>query len=1279
MSTTIDSLDIQISTSSGQSAAKIQAIADALGSLKENGKITVATNGMKKLAEALNTLNPALNSMNPAKLQQLRAAMSGLSGIQKASGLNSAVNALKKIPAVLDSIDDASLTKLEIQVKRLSQALAPLATQIEKIGTGFSKLPKYVGKAVTATNRMARETEKAADAAKDHGVALDNQSLNIMSAIHNFESMIHVLQMVGNVISATMAQAMEWDGIQYRFGRAFGEDAEDVLAYAEKINDALGINIQQFMQYSSLYGSLLSGFGMAQEKVTTISVGLTELSYDIWAAYNDRFKSLEDASEAVRSAITGEIEPIRNAGIALTEASLQEYLDQVGMAHISIEKLSEAQKAEVRYAAMVNAAMNQGIVGTYASEMQTAEGAVRNLSQAFKGLVQAFGSLFIPILQAVIPYLTAFVNLLYDAVAAVAEFFGIAFFEIDWGNGVGGIGAEMEQAAAGAGGVADGLGGAASAAKKIRDYTMGFDELNVIQPPDESSSGSGGSGAGSSGVDWGSGLDLDTLWDESIFEKASKQVSELEQKIKDWFEEWKTQIAIVAGALGALSITSLLTSLGTALGLGETFLGVMGTIKKLAGTAIIVTLQYSLMSEFLGNFIEEGSWKDYIAAMITAAIGTGILYSQWGTGGLVIGLAVTAVASFKATFEDGSIDSAEEVTTGLTGLASGAGALLLAWPKLKPVFEGIVEFFKAAKQMAPEVGWLAALFPKLSGALAPVGAALSSAASAVGTFLAGISAPVWGIIAAVIAGIAGVVVFLKRNWEELGVAIKNFFDNNIVPKLESIKESWEKMKEVVSGILPPGVIQWFKDAVEWIRGVAESIGEWFKSVDWLKGIGTAFEWLGGIIVGFIGGTIGGWINVFVGMIDNVFQVLRGLVQFVGGIVELIVALFSGGDIKAAWSKIWDGVVDVFKGAIGLIIDPVVDLVKGVIDWFTELWDVLVGHSIVPDMVEAIIEWFLSLPTKILKPIQDFVNDIVKKFEDMWDDIKSWFNTNVAPKFTLSYWKDVFANVVSGAGAKLDEIEGKISDVWDGVKSWFSSNVAPKLTLAYWKEKFSNIVQGIKDKWSEARNWWNTNKPSLDTVRTAIESVKEKLSSAWDTARNWWNTNKPSLNNVSVVINSILETLKNAWKAAKDWLDRQIMKLNIQIPHFSVGWDYDIPNWQAAVAEKLFDKRALPYIDVEWYANGGFPGMGEMFIAREAGPELVGKIGSRSAVANNDQIVAAVSQGVYDAVTAAMGGYAGGQDQAIYVYLDGKQITAVVEKRQRERGATLMTGGMVYGY
>ena len=86
-------------------------------------------------------------------------------------------------------------------------------------------------------------------------------------------------------------------------------------------------------------------------------------------------------------------------------------------------------------------------------------------------------------------------------------------------------------------------------------------------------------------------------------------------------------------------------------------------------------------------------------------------------------------------------------------------------------------------------------------------------------------------------------------------------------------------------------------------------------------------------------------------------------------------------------------------------------------------------------------------------------------------------------------------------------------------------------------------------------------------------------------------------------------------------------------------------------------------------------MGQMFIAREAGPELVGTIGGRTAVANNDQIVDSVSRGVFEAVSAALTGN-GSKNTPLEVklYLDGRQITAAVERVQKERGLPLLNRG-----
>jgi hypothetical protein len=102
--------------------------------------------------------------------------------------------------------------------------------------------------------------------------------------------------------------------------------------------------------------------------------------------------------------------------------------------------------------------------------------------------------------------------------------------------------------------------------------------------------------------------------------------------------------------------------------------------------------------------------------------------------------------------------------------------------------------------------------------------------------------------------------------------------------------------------------------------------------------------------------------------------------------------------------------------------------------------------------------------------------------------------------------------------------------------------------------------------------------------------------------------------------------------------------------------------------------AATSILVPGYASGGYPDEGQLFIARERGAEMVGSIGGKTAVANNDQIIEGISIGVYKAMMAAKA--QGGEGGSFNFYLDGDPIYAKVEKNRRESGMQIYSGGVV---
>lgn len=229
-----------------------------------------------------------------------------------------------------------------------------------------------------------------------------------------------------------------------------------------------------------------------------------------------------------------------------------------------------------------------------------------------------------------------------------------------------------------------------------------------------------------------------------------------------------------------------------------------------------------------------------------------------------------------------------------------------------------------------------------------------------------------------------------------------------------------------------------------------------------------------------------------------------------------------------------------------------------------------------------------------------------------------------------------------------------------------------------KETTVNAWNSVKEKTIEV---WNGIK---DWLSTAWNSIKTTASSVWSsvstTVSNTWTTIKT---NASKFMSNLLDTFKTKFDKLKQTITDAISRIksafnfdwhlpSLELPHISVTYS-DAP-WALA---RFFGIYSIPHLSVDWYANGGFPDAGQLFIANEAGPEMVGSIGGKTAVANNDQIVEAIAQGVFRAVTEAMNGNSGNRKQEVVIYLDGKAMARRLypynQEVAREHGGSFITG------
>ena len=343
-----------------------------------------------------------------------------------------------------------------------------------------------------------------------------------------------------SVISKAISEANKYVENVNLFTVAMGQYADSAMEYAKRVESVMGIDSSEFMRNQAIFKNMADGFGMAEDKAVALSQGLTELAYDISSLYNE---SLTVVFQRLQSGLAGEIEPVRRWGIALDQASMKQWMLKKGL-DANVASLTQADKALVRYNMIVEAMRDNNAIGDLARTIETPANAIRVFNQRVTQMYRSIGTLLIPILNKALPYIQAFVMAITQAAQALANFFGI---DIDFS-------VSFENAAAG---VADSMEDAAGSAKKLKDYTMGFDELNIINP----SSAAAGATIGGSTLD---GLDVQSVWDESVFAMVKAQADELVGKMK-----------ILLGLVTAVGVAFAAWKIGSAVAGGVTALGLL--------------------------------------------------------------------------------------------------------------------------------------------------------------------------------------------------------------------------------------------------------------------------------------------------------------------------------------------------------------------------------------------------------------------------------------------------------------------------------------------------------------------------------------------------------------------------------------------------------------------------------------------------------------------------------------------------------------------------------
>lgn len=716
---------------SGDASQKITRLTNALTALSQVGNVKISSSIANQLT-AINTALAGLKWTDGDKLTSLANGLRPLSELGKAN-MTTFINQLSKLPKVIEDLEAADIDKFTQQMTALAAAMKPFADEMQKVSNGFSAFPSKIQKLITSTEKYNASARKATTTTGKFTSGL--KALNVAAVAITFRK-------IGHFIAQAVTESNKYQEDLNLFTVALGQYADEAKEYAEYVSDIMGIDPAQWLRNQGIFNMLLTGFGDTAERAQLMSQNLTQLGYDLSSYANI---PIEEAMLKLQSGISGELEPLRRLGYDLSQAKLQQTALNLGIKE-SVANMTQAEKAELRYYAIMTQVTTAQ--GDMARTLEAPANQLRILQAQLTQAARAIGNIFIPALNAILPYAIAVVQVIREIANALANLAGFKLTDVNYSG--------VNSAAVGAGSLADNLDDAAGAAKKLKQYTAGFDELNVFAPSTGSGSGAGAGGAG--------GFDFDLPTYDFLGDAVQTRIGEIKKMIEDTLAEITT---IVSGFMLAVGAILVVTGVNIPLGVGLMAAGAVG----LAAT---VGLNWTAMSSELASTL----------ALITGVVGGFLLalgaIMAFSGANLPLGIALMAlggaslVTAAVVNWHNSDQHLTDALTT-LTGVLAGASLAVGAMLAFTGVAIGLGIALMAIGAVtlvsSAALNWNS-IPDALASPLSRVGLLVSGATLALGAILAFSGCMPLGI-ALMAVGATSLVSVMALNWNGLSDEIRN--------------------------------------------------------------------------------------------------------------------------------------------------------------------------------------------------------------------------------------------------------------------------------------------------------------------------------------------------------------------------------------------------------------------------------------------------------------------------------------------------------------------------
>lgn len=1243
---------------------EIKIVADAAGAEKSVKKLSKSIDGIGKTGDSTKQIREIKSVLESIKTPEIE--INGIKEFAKqasaiAESFSKIATNAKEIGVALKGVNLGQLTKKSKNLKM--DGIAKVNTKMLNVSRG-----KGVKDVLTAEQKRWRDIPVFDMGKQINGKLIQDAAKSMSDLTSETSSAVSVagqLSAAMERVSENAAKTDRFSGIEKEISKNLG------------MTGVLDIDNGKFAETIEESKSLVNGFRVDLEKL-----GLSEIKFPEVEKAEREFKNMENTVRV----LTETIEELKAAGgnakqLKPLEKQLERISQKSKIANLNLkdtialarskipsiqEGLQEKQSKKTQQVSqrkrsnksrgrssggrnsfslpkMVGMSVLYSTVFQLISTIQSAftegmqslaqysQSVNANISSMMSALMQlrnAFAAAFEPILSVVAPYLATFISWLAKAINMLGQFIAALTGK---GYAVQAKKVQMDYAKS-LQKTAGGAGKAAKALKEMQDYTLGFDELHIIDTKQNDSGGSGGGGAG------GAGDLLPTDMFETV--EIDSKIKGLADRIKEAFKtgdfyslgaDLGKKLQDALGSIDWDAIYEKADKFGTGLasflnGLisPETFSALGKTIAGALNTALHFLDSFGTKFDWsnFGLSIAAGintffSTFDFVLAADTAnkwinGILTTLIKAVQGTDWAMIGEKIgtfikeidfVTILSNIGTLIFEAISAALKAWNGFVDVAPIESTIIAAVALLK--FTGLGA--SIAKAIAAQIAGseivtgigtaIAGLGPKIAGfILSPWGLAIGAAILAVfmtikhwdeiKEFLA----KLWdGIKKTVVEVWDSIKNFFKTTWDE----IVSYYPEKWNELKTATSELWEAVKATISekwnaikSFFTETIPQIVSDIVKWFSGLPGQIGE-------------KISILISSILPTWGNSISTWITASIPeKIKMIIDLFKGLPQ---GIYNAVTAM--GRKIEEIGKWMWKGIK---KGLLSLVPSGVKEVVSGILSGTKSAAEI---HS----------------PSKLFER-----------------EVGAYIGAGIV---------DGMEESVKGAGSVIDEIVDKVSG--GGSLAPVVSVEAPDISQwdATWdilRERFEMIKADII---SNMQTFYSTISAMTTTFGTVSKAqITSYLLKVYDNIYNTFDAIRQTLQQVSDEVTRMLNQMVSDANSLAGLTGKK----------YSHVGGYTMQQAQR--------------FNIEMFANGGFPRSGELFLAREAGAEMVGSIGSKTAVANNDQIERAIFNAVLTAMSQAM---ANGSSQPIElnqkIELDGDVIYNNQQRVSARRGINFGLG------